>query len=100
MWTVVAARRWRQERLKLGDIEATKAEGSPEKNAAVEKGRPEEIILNVIRQTGKAKRADLLPQVGMSKSSLVRLLDEMEAKGLIVQVGERKATFYTLPKST
>lgn len=59
---------------------------------------PEEVVLNVIRQMGKVKRADLLPRVEMSKSSLVRLLDQMEKKGLIVQVGERKASFYTIPQ--
>lgn len=57
---------------------------------------PEEIILNAIRTKGKAKRADLLPVVEMSKSSLVRLLDGMENKGLIVQVGDKKAAYYTL----
>ncbi len=57
----------------------------------------EEIILEIITQKGTAKRHDLLPHLDMSKSTLVRLLDEMEEKGQIVQIGERKATYYTLP---
>jgi predicted transcriptional regulator len=60
--------------------------------------KEEEIILDVIRKKGQAKREDLLTATGMSKSSLGRLLDEMEARRLIVQVGERKASYYTLPK--
>jgi hypothetical protein len=64
--------------------------GEPEKTA-------QEIILNAIRTKGKAKRHDLLPLVKISKSTLVRLLDKMEAEGLVVQVGERKAAFYALP---
>ena len=57
----------------------------------------EEIILEIITQRGTAKRHDLLPHLDMSKSTLVRLLDEMEEKGQIVQIGERKASYYTLP---
>ena len=57
----------------------------------------EEIILEIITQKGSAKRHDLLPHLDMSKSTLVRLLDEMEEKGQIVQIGERKASYYTLP---
>lgn len=65
---------------------------SPQKTA-------QEIILETIRARGKAKRHDFLPKVGLSKSSLGRLLDQMESKGLIVQTGERKGSFYTLPKA-
>lgn len=56
----------------------------------------EDIILGIIRVKGRAKRRDLLPHMKMSKSSLVRLLDDMEERGLIVQVGERKASYYVL----
>lgn len=59
---------------------------------------PEEIILNAIRTKGKVKRHDLLPLVEISKSTLVRLLNKMEAEGLVVQVGERKASYYALPE--
>ena len=56
----------------------------------------QEIILDTIRTKGKAQRHDLLPQVGLSKSSLGRLLDQMEAKGLIRQEGSRKTSYYVL----
>ena len=56
----------------------------------------QEIILNAIRAKGTAKRHDLLPLVGLSRSSLGRLLDQMEAKGLIRQEGSRKASHYVL----
>ena len=57
-----------------------------------------EIILDAIRTRGKAQRRDLLPLVTVSKSTLVRLLDKMEAEGLVVQIGEKKAAFYALPE--
>ena len=53
-----------------------------------------EIILEAIRAKGKAQRKDLLPLVTVSKSTLVRLLDQLEAEGLIEQIGERKASYY------
>ena len=56
----------------------------------------EETVLDVIRKKGQAKREDLLSATGMSKSSLGRLLDKMEEKGLIAQIGDRKASHYTL----
>lgn len=55
-----------------------------------------EIVLKTIRTKGKVQRHDLLPQVGLSRSSLGRLLDQMEAQGLIRQIGDRKATYYVL----
>jgi uncharacterized membrane protein len=56
----------------------------------------EGIILAIIREKGQARRHDFKPHVGLSRSSLARLLNEMEARGLIVQYGERKASYYTL----
>lgn len=58
--------------------------------------KEEETILDVIRQKGQAKREDFLAATGMSKSSLGRLLDKMETDGKIMQVGERKASYYKL----
>lgn len=57
---------------------------------------PEAVILEIIRLKGKAKRHDLLPHVDMSKSTLVRILDKLEVEGKVVQIGERKASYYTL----
>ena len=45
--------------------------------------------------TPKGKH-DLLPVTGLSRSSLGRLLDQMEARGLIQQEGDRKASYYIL----
>jgi len=56
----------------------------------------EEKILATIREKGQAKRRDLMNVTGLSRSSLGRLLDEMEKRGLIEQQGERKTSFYTL----
>lgn len=62
--------------------------------------KEEEIVLNVIHEKGQAKREDLLSATGMSKSSLGRLLDKMEEKGLITQIGDRKTSHYVLGKPT
>lgn len=56
----------------------------------------EKTVLDVIRNKGQTKREDLLSATGMSKSSLGRLLDKMEEKGLITQIGDRKASYYVL----
>ena len=65
-------------------------------SAQPETKEPEEIILQIIREKGRAKRGDLLPHVEISKSSLVRLMDEMESAGKVTQIGERKASYYIL----
>lgn len=57
---------------------------------------PEEVVLDLIRKNGRAKREDLLPVTGLSRSSLGRLLEQMEAAGQITQVGERKASYYVI----
>lgn len=66
---------------------------------AVVAGNAEEVVLNLIRKNGRAKRDDLLATTGMTRSSLGRLLDDMEQRGLITQVGERKASYYVLAGS-
>ena len=60
----------------------------------------EQTVLTILRQTGKAQRHDLLTPTGLSRSSLGRLLDRMEAKGLIRQEGERKASYYVLAEKS
>lgn len=55
---------------------------------------PQEIILQIIHEKGRAKRQDILPHLRMSKSTLVRLLDKMEEKGIIEQVRDRKGSYY------
>lgn len=91
VWAFVAVWRWWGKKAVLG-----KTKSEQETEGSEDKEGPEEIVLNVIREKGKAKRADLLPHVGISKSSLVRLLDDMEKRGLVVQTGERKGAYYTL----
>lgn len=68
----------------------------PDGQSGVSEKTPQEIILETIRAKGKAQRHDLLPQVGLSRSSLGRLLDQMEAKALIRQEGARKSSHYVL----
>ena len=95
VWSLVAA--WRWWRVKVAaDIPSA----SPSPSLAGEDGKSEKtaqkIILDAIRIKGKAQRHDLLPHVDLSRSSLGRLLDQMEAQGLIRQEGDRKASYYVL----
>lgn len=92
VWTLVAVRRWWQvkavrEEMKSAEVEeATKAAD----------GAKEQRILDLIREKGQVKRGDLLPVTGLSRSTLGRMLDEMEKKGLVEQVGERKGAYYKI----
>ena len=56
----------------------------------------EEKVLKLIHQKRQAQRSDILPYVDVSKSTLVRILDKLEEKKLIRQVGEGKATYYEI----
>lgn len=60
----------------------------------VEGMKSEERILEVIRVRGKAQRGDLISVTGLPRTSLGRVLDEIEKAGKIRQVGDRKAAFY------
>lgn len=57
---------------------------------------PEELVLNIVRRKGRARREDFLAELNMPLTSLGRLLDELESQGKIKQVGEKKAAFYEL----
>lgn len=57
---------------------------------------PEETILEIIRAKGQAQRHDFLAVLKLSRTSLGRVLDEMEEAGQIRQIGERKSAFYAL----
>ena len=86
--------------LKGEEGEIPKRETSQETKKPIEPTRnPEEVVLDLIRKSGRAKREDLLPVTGMSRSSLGRLLDEMESRGRIRQIGERKGSYYVLAGS-
>lgn len=58
--------------------------------------KQEELVLDMIRKNGQVKREDILPALGISRSSVGRLLEKMEEKGLITQIGDRKASHYVL----
>lgn len=101
VWTIVAVQRWWRVKdvpgaRKLATV-VEEAVGAPK---TTEPSTPEEIVLNAIRTKGKAQRLDLLPQVGISRSSLGRLLDQMEARGLIRQEGDRKVSYYVLARKS
>jgi len=57
---------------------------------------PEDIILEIIRTKGQAQRHDFLSVLKLSRTSLVRILDDMEKTGQIQQISERKSAFYAL----
>ena len=60
------------------------------------KGR-EETVLQLIKDKGKVTRKEIIDALKISESAVGRILDEMEAKKQIQQVGERKAAYYILP---
>ena len=101
IWTLVAMRRWWQMK-KRPPLPGLGSTGSPQRLPQVERekfgetadGEKVQIILDLIRTKGQAKREDLLPETKLSRSSLGRVLDRMEAKGMIEQVGERKGAHY------
>lgn len=90
VWSGVAVWRWRS--LRGATVKGEALDTGTEKTA-------QEIILEIIQARGEVKRKDLLRVTGMTKSNLGRLLDAMEAKGLIAQQGKRKAAFYTKGKN-
>jgi len=57
---------------------------------------PEDIILEIIHTKGQAQRHDFLAVLNLSRTSLGRILDDMEKTGQIQQIGERKPAFYTV----
>jgi len=59
----------------------------------------EEMILQRIRDKGKVKRKEIMDALKLSDSSVGRILNEMERKKQIQQVGEYKDTYYVLPPS-
>lgn len=62
----------------------------------MEKREPEELVVAVIRARGRARRADFLAAMRISRATLGRVLDEMERAGRIRQVGERKSAYYVM----
>ena len=58
--------------------------------------QPEEVIFEIIRTKGQAQRHDFLAALNLSRTSLGRILDDMEKTGQIRQIGERKSAFYAL----
>ena len=64
---------------------------------AGEKLSREETVLQLIKDKGKVTRKEIIDALKISESAVGRILDEMEAKKQIQQVGERKAAYYILP---
>ena len=113
-WTLVAIRRWWQMKRRpphpdpgptgspqrlphlSADAQRAKEEGEREIFGETADGEKEQIILDLIRKKGQAKREDLLPVTNLSRSALGRVLDQMEVKGLIEQVGKRKGAYYKI----
>jgi len=54
----------------------------------------EETVLAMIRERGKAERKEVMAQLKISDSTAGRLLDGMEKKGVITQVGQYKDAYY------
>lgn len=80
VWSLVAVRRWwREKAAKNNGLAPSPVPTEHEMEAGQTEETAQEIILNAIRAKGKAQRHDLLPQVGLSRSNLGRLLDQMEA---------------------
>lgn len=57
----------------------------------------EETILQMIKDKGRVEKKEIMATLKLSDSTVGRILDEMESKKKIQQVGEYKNTYYTLP---
>ncbi len=57
----------------------------------------EETVLQLIQDHGKVTRKEIMESLKLSESAVGRILDQMEGKKAIQQVGERKAAYYILP---
>ena len=57
----------------------------------------EETILQRIKDHGKVTRKEMMETLELSDSSVGRILEGMEAKKQIQQVGDYKGTYYILP---
>ena len=60
----------------------------------------EEKVLVYLKEHQEAKNSDFQQILGVSESTVRRILNKMESKRLIVQHGDKKATTYTLKEST
>jgi len=60
----------------------------------------QDTVLDVIKDKGKVTRKEVSELLRISSSTAGRLLDEMEKKGLVEQVGQHKGTHYVLPTSS
>ena len=54
----------------------------------------QDLIMALIRARGRVKNKEVADQLVISSATAQRLLSDMVAKGLIRQVGERKAASY------
>lgn len=68
--------------LKIGKAEAIKSR--------------EETILQMVKEKGKVEKKEIMAALKLSDSAAGRILDAMEKKKKLQQVGEYKNTYYTL----
>ncbi|MBI4411844.1 MAG: DeoR family transcriptional regulator [Deltaproteobacteria bacterium] len=59
----------------------------------------QDTVLAMIKEKGKAAKRDIMEALKISDSTAGRLLDEMERKGAIIQVGQHKDTYYVVGQS-
>jgi len=60
----------------------------------------EEKVLSYLKEHKEAKNNDFQQILGVSESTVRRILNTMESKSLVEQHGDKKATTYTLKEST
>jgi ATP-dependent DNA helicase RecG len=57
----------------------------------------EQLVINYVTEHGQIKRADVMDLCRLTKDQASRLLYKLRDRGLLVQQGELRGTFYTLP---
>lgn len=60
----------------------------------------QDAVLDAIKNKGKITRKEVGALLGISSSTAGRLLDEMEEKDLVEQIGQHKGTHYVLPTAS
>lgn len=60
----------------------------------------QDAVLDAIKNKGKITRKEVGALLGISSSTAGRLLDEMEKKGVVEQIGQHKDTHYVLPTAS
>ncbi len=88
--------RWVKNPVVANDVESKSTPASPVVMTEAVEAAPQDVIVEIIKSKGQARRNDFLKALKMPKTSLGRVLDEMEKQEVIVQKGENKGSFYVL----